>query len=454
METQAVNGVRGTKPVGRRDVVYSIVVDRLDAVLLRESARGVSLAFGEDESSQQVAVSLQAYFKRKQSEDKTPLFQCEVEAGGCGADQPRDEGACPFCGFDPDAKAVQDARAAEAAGEKSIPAEEVYAELGIDGEEPPPEMSAEISDPEMILRAAGDDADGKSSAKPKGRLKKALPRGREEQPGEMPPAGASTGLAKVVPAELMVVDDTTPSSQVQTETTLLEAEEKFLSATRATWVAWWFEGRALWEIFSQKLWTLRIDLATKAPKYKTFQQYVSDRYNLTTGYVFKRMDASRAFTEVEAAELGMSNCVLLMQSDEETKQKIEQKIRSGEIRNASGTKAEVSKANKERGTVKTKGSKTGERKTGGGRKKEFVKVAIAEQLGKSTIGMMSASGEGGKPVKITEIPAAVEKWLSKVQPFCTHESLDGEIVITEAVVVKDGKMSLVIHRSRPADEEE
>ena len=272
-------------------------------------------------------------------------------------------------------------------------------------------------------------------------------------PGEMLPAGASTALAKVVPAELIVKDDTTPASQVLTAKDLDEAIDNFRRANGATFTAWRAEGLALWEIFSKKLFLLRLDPATKTPKYKSFQQFVSDEIKLTPNYVFDRMDAARAYTEAQAAKLGMSNCVLLLKAPEEERKKIEAKIHRGEITNPGQTRKEVAKANKEKGTVKTKGSKSGERKTGGGRKKEYVKLAIAEQLGKSTIAMLATPVDGEKATKITEVPPAVEKWLTKTMPFAQNESLDGEVVETFGVVVKDGKLSLVIHRSRPSEDD-
>jgi hypothetical protein len=461
METQVTNGAgkkskKSGAAVGRRNSMYDIVVDRLDAVLLREAAKEASLAFGEEDSSEQVAVNLQALYKRQQAEKKTPLFQCEVEAGGCGADQPRIEGACPFCGFDPDAPQEvaesKDGGAKFAEDDLPVAEKEALQEPGAFTEGANPEPATDITDPELVLAADTTPVEPRRGrGRPKGA--KNLPKGREDVPGEMPPAGASTGLAKVVPSSMMVRDDTTPASLVQTSRDLDEAILAFRKATSATFLAWREEGLALWEIFSKDMWKLRLDPATKAPKYKSFQQFVSDEIKLTPNYVFDRMDAARAYPEEEAARLGMVNCVLLLKAPEEERKKIEQRIHRGEIKSNAETRKEVAKANAGK-PEKSKGTKSGERAKGAGRKREYVKLAIAEQLGKSTIGMLSDPGDGSKATKITEVPVAVEKWLTKMMPFAQHESLDGEVVETFGLLVKDGKLSLVIHRSRPADDAE
>jgi hypothetical protein len=313
----------------------------------------------------------------------------------------------------------------------------------------------EVSDPEALL--AGAEQTSPTEPRKRGRPKgsKNLLKGRTEVPGEMPPAGASKGLAKVVPTEMLVRDDTTPASQVLTDKDLDAAIENFHVANRATWLAWWHEGWSLWEIFSKKLWLLRIDAATKAPKYKTFQQFVAEEIKLTPNYVFDRMDAARAFTENQAAKLGMTNCVLLMKAPEEVRQTIEAKIHKGEIHSTKDTRAAVSKEIKAKGVVKikTSRSKSGERKAGAGRKKEYVRLTIAEQLGKSILALYATPDGDEKAVKIEGVPAAIEKWLQKTQPFAQYDSLDGEVVETYGLVAKNGKLSLIIHRSRSSDDD-
>ena len=444
METQ-VNGVV-TKPVGRRNGIYGIVVDRLKVDSLRDAAKGAGLAVGEEDSAEWLATSLQEFYKRQQAEKKLPLYQCEVKAGGCGADQPRDEGACPFCGFDPDAKAKVD----------------IAQGLEVSGEDAPQEPPTDITDPEKVL---GDMSPVEPRARkprkdkgPKGRLSQPPPMpadAKGEPVEEMLPGGASTGLAKVFPAELMVkaTDDTTPASEVLTARDLDDAIGRFWEANRNSMIAWWHEGQLMWEIFNKKLWTLRVDPSTKGPKYKSFQQFVSAEIKFTPNYVFDRMKAARAYTEDRAGKLGLANCVLILRVPEDEKRKtLEEDVIKGKLESTRQTEKEVRRANKGRQTVKTSGSKTGERKSGGGRKKEIIKVTIAGYVGKQTLSFLSPS-DGGKAVKVTEVPSAVAKWLEKVQPFAQHESLDGEVVETIAIVVKDGIPKLVIHRERPSDTE-
>lgn len=433
----------------KRHKTTGIIAERIKGDVTRASAKQYGVAFDDDWDDEQVAVALYAFFWKKKQQG-AEMFTCDYKIGGCGGGLINESGPCPFCGFEEDEEDSESVEAATSADLAESNPEDDSDDAPVS--RPQPIETNEVEEETEIATAPT----APRAKTPKGRsaVKPAKPPKAVEGTEPMAVAGSSTGLAKVVESKMVVKDDTTPASKVQTAHTLDAAVAQFKEAQKNAFVAWWHEGRSLWTIFSEKLWTLRIDKATKAPAYKTFHQFVETEIGITPNLVFKKMDAARAYTELQAAKLGMTKCVLLMQAPEEVRVEIEAKIHKGEIKSTKDTRAAVSKGNKEKGSVKSKGSKTGERKVGGGRKKEFAKIAIADQLGKSTLAFYMLQDDDGKGQKVEEVPPAVEKWLAKVQPWAVNESLDGEVSERFTVLVKDGKLKLHIDRTRAEDDAE
>ena len=173
-----------------------------------------------------------------------------------------------------------------------------------------------------------------------------------------------------------------------------------------------------------------------------------------------KADTEKVQADAQAKQIGRTNLSLFTYAPKEEQPKLIQgalnKIAQGEVHRVrtKDTRAKVLEANKKKGVIETTGSKTGVRKAGGGRKKEFAKIAIADYVGKAMLPFYTLQDDDGKGAKIENVPATVEKWLAKDQPWATNESHDGEVEERFTIVVKDGHLKLHIVRTRASDDAE
>jgi len=473
MQTETVSNGKSTMLddlKAKRHPKSGIIADRINGAITRASAKQYGVAFDDDWDDEQVAVALYAFFYKKKQQAGAEMFTCDYKIGGCGGGLINEDGPCPFCGFEEDETEEAGASASEAEAPADDDAPLSRPQPISDTEQAPP---AETTPEERASGGKVSDLDehfaqtspvAPRAKPPKGRtaVKATKPPRAVEGVEPMAVAGSSTGLAKVFPTAMVVRDDTKKASEVFTEHDLDESLTKIQDAQEQTSLWWWTEGMQLSRIFQHKLWTLRVDKATKAPLYKTYDQFIAAELKLSKSYVYKRHDWSRAFaslTDAQAKQIGRTNLSLFTYAPKEEQPKLLQgalnKIASGEVHriHTKDTRAKVLAANKKKGVIETAGSKTGTRKAGGGRKKEFAKIAIADYVGKATLAFYTLQDDE-KGVKIEEVPKAVENWLAKVLPWATHESLDGEVTERFSLVVKDGKLKLSIERTRASDDAE